>query len=89
MVFDKEGETMKDLFNFATIYVRRCNWKDMALVKVCLCALGILLGLSIPKHNKKRSFIIAGIVFALSYVYLMLKFIKIIMQENQECKSFH
>ena len=34
---------MKKLFSAADSYIARMNWKDMALVKLCLCAAGIML----------------------------------------------
>lgn len=35
---------MRYLFDLADQYIRECDWKDLALLKLCLCAMGILLG---------------------------------------------
>ena len=75
---------MRKLFEYADEYVKRCGWKDMALLKICLSAVGIMIGLSIPKDKKKLSFAAAGVVFVVSYISLMVKFIKIIHKEYQE-----
>ena len=44
---------MKNLFSAADRYVRSCNWRDIAVLKFCLCALGVLVGLVIPARRRK------------------------------------
>ena len=52
--------------------------KQLALIKLCLCAIGIIIGVNIaPKHKKAVTAAAAG-VFAVTYVPLMAKFFKII-----------
>ncbi|MDD3417348.1 MAG: permease of phosphate ABC transporter [Lachnospiraceae bacterium] len=77
---------MKKLFKYADVYAQKCSWKDFALLKICLCALGIMIGLSIPKDKKKMSLIAASTVFTASYIPLMTKFLKIIVQEIQKTR---
>ena len=44
---------MKRLFDCADRYIQSRDWKMLAFLKFCLCAVGILLGLSVsPKHKK-------------------------------------
>ena len=40
---------MKKLLSAADAYIAKMNWKDLALVKLCLCAAGVMLGLAAPK----------------------------------------
>ena len=40
---------MKRLFELGNQYVRESDWKDLALVKFCLCAMGIMIGLSLQR----------------------------------------
>ena len=54
---------MKKLFSAADSYIARMNWKDMALVKLCLCAAGIMLGLAAPKKLRKWAALGAVAVF--------------------------
>lgn len=68
---------MEKLFECANQYVKESNWKDLALIKFCLCAMGVMIGLSIPREKRKIPFLVAGIVFAVTYVPLMVKFIRI------------
>lgn len=42
---------MKQLIDCADQYIRQCRIKDFALLKICLCALGIIIGLSIPEKK--------------------------------------
>ena len=50
---------MKCLFSCANQYVKESDWKDFALVKLCLCAIGVMIGLAIPKKKKKMPLLIA------------------------------
>ncbi len=60
-------------------YVKDCTWKDMALLKFCLAALGVLLGLAVPPRKKRPAIWIAAIVFAAAYVPLMAKFLPFLL----------
>ena len=45
------------LFDRADEYAAESTWRDFALVKICLCAVGILLGLLVPsRHSPKWPF---------------------------------
>lgn len=70
---------MKKLFDYADRYIQESSWKDMALLKFCLFAMGILAGMQIPEKNRKRVGIAAVLVFAVTYVPLMSKYIGIVM----------
>ena len=35
----------KKLFGYADTYVKRSDWKDLAMIKFCLAAIGLLIGL--------------------------------------------
>lgn len=65
---------MKKLFKCTDLYIKESNWKDLALVKFCLCAIGVMIGLSIPKEKKKYPFLLAGLIFLSTYIPLMVKF---------------
>lgn len=69
---------MKKLFCAADRYLRICDWRDIAMLKFCLCALGVLVGLAIPTQRKKPAAWIAGLVFAAAYVPLMVKFLSVL-----------
>ena len=66
---------MKKLFSAADSYIAKMNWKDMALVKLCLCAVGVLLGLAAPKRVRKWAALGAVAVFVATYIPIMLKFL--------------
>lgn len=74
---------MNRLFECANQYVEESDWKDMALLKFCLCAMGVMIGLSIPKQKKKWPFLIAAAVFLATYIPLMIKFVHIV---KRKCK---
>ncbi len=74
---------MNTLLEYANAYIKRCELKDFALLKICLCAIGIIIGLSIPEKKKKCPLIAAGFVFVFSYILLMAGFFKIVLEERQ------
>lgn len=58
----------------ANQFVKESSWKDLALVKFCLCSMGIMIGSVIPKEKKKCIFLVALTVFFVTYIPLMIKF---------------
>ena len=65
---------MKKLFACANAYQATRDWKMVAVLKFCLLALGLLLGLCVPARHKKKAAIAGGVVFALTYIPLMTDF---------------
>ena len=65
---------MKKLFACADAYLASRDWKRVAVLKFCLLALGLLLGLCVPARHKKKAAIAGGVVFALTYIPLMTDF---------------
>ena len=66
---------MKKLFSAADAHIAKMNWKDLALVKLCLCAAGVMLGLAAPKKLRKWAALGAVAVFVATYLPIMLKFL--------------
>ena len=58
---------MKQLFYYADKYIQQSTWKDFALLKFCLFAMGVLVGIHIPQKNRKPVGIAAVAVFAATY----------------------
>ena len=57
---------MKQFMNRMRGYVRHLKLRDFALIKICLCSLGVLLGLTVSQKNKKPAMIAAFSVFVAS-----------------------
>ena len=66
---------MKRLMDAADRYLRDCTWKDIAVLKFCLIALGVMLGIAVPARKKTASAWLASLVFVGTYVPLMSKFL--------------
>lgn len=66
---------MNQLIHAANEYIKESDWKTIALLKVCLCAMGIMIGLKIPKRKMRLAGCTAFAVFAVTYVPLMLKLV--------------
>ncbi|MGN1101072.1 MAG: hypothetical protein ACI4RG_02705 [Huintestinicola sp.] len=42
------------LFEYADRYIKESDWKDIALLKLCLCAIGVLIGISIAPGAQEK-----------------------------------
>lgn len=73
---------MKRLFGYADEYIKQSNWKDFALLKFCLCSMGIMLGLATPKQTRKIIGFAAMGIFIVTYIQLMLKFLGIVSKDK-------
>ena len=78
---------MKNLFELGNQYAKESDWKDFALLKFCLCAVGIMIGTQVtPKYKKIVVRASAG-VFIATYIPLMMTVCKIMMRDNIEINS--
>ena len=57
------------------------DWMDLARIKLCLCAVGILLGAAHSQHRKAAA-LGAGVVFAATYLPLMGCFFALVRRER-------
>lgn len=73
---------MNKLFEDANQYVKESDWKDLSLIKFCLCAIGVIIGINIPQKYRKTATKVAAGIFAVTYIPLMAKFIKIIFRKK-------
>lgn len=71
---------MQFLFDAADRYMRKSDWKDMALVKFCLFSMGLMIGAQIPRKHKAAAQIAAWSVFLVTYVPLMTKFFDVLLE---------
>jgi len=75
---------MNTLLDFGRAFIKRMNLGDVALIKFCLCALGILIGTKISEKAKKPVFFTALAVFIGTYIPLIIKLIAVISMKNEE-----
>lgn len=72
------------LFEKADEYISESDWKDFAVLKFCLCAIGILIGIFLKPKYKKPVGIVAFLVFIGTYVVLMKKFVGICLRDDED-----
>lgn len=77
---------MQKLFGYADEYIQQSDWKDLAMIKFCLAAMGVLIGVSLSDKEKKPAAWAAGAVFAATYIPLMGKFFRIISRGEKNKK---
>ena len=68
---------MKKLFETADRYIETSDWKIIAVLKFCLIALGMMIGMLIGPAKKKPVFLGALAVFFAAYIPLMVKFFRV------------
>ena len=75
---------MKRIFASADEFVRESDWKDLAVLKFCLLSLGLLAGMQIAERCKKGVRIAASIVFTLTYIPLMVKYLRSLIGKGED-----
>ena len=73
---------MRKLVDAVNLCLKDCSWEDMVLLKSCACAVGVLVGLAMPWKKKWSVAWIASLVFVLSYVPLMGKFLPYVLGDK-------
>ena len=75
---------MKKLIAAGNLYLKQINLADIALLKLCLGALGVLIGLGAARRHRKSAGVLAGLVFCLTYLPLMGRFFRAIVTGDEE-----
>lgn len=75
---------MKTFLDCANRYVQESDWKVIAVLKFCLMSMGIMIGLSVPARRKKPLFAVAAAVFVVTYIPLMVKYVKIVCNAGEK-----
>ena len=68
---------MNALLKLGDAYAKESTWKDFALVKGCLFAMGILVALRLPLRALPTARKWARRLFVATYVPLMAKFFRV------------
>ena len=65
------------LYDYAQNYIKNLDLWDFGIIKICLIAFGIMLGIAVPEKCKKGFIAGAGILFAVTFIYLAWDFMGI------------
>lgn len=74
---------MKRLLDSANEYLRRCDWRDIAVLKFCLLSIGLLAGMEVPEKYRNTARIAASAVFVLTYIPTMTKFLCVLTKDSK------
>lgn len=66
---------MKKLIAAGNLYLKQINLADIALLKLCVGALGVLVGLKAARRHRRGVGVAAALVFLVTYVPLMGRFL--------------
>ncbi|MCQ2448436.1 MAG: permease of phosphate ABC transporter [Oscillibacter sp.] len=73
---------MKRLLEIGKRYLAESDWKDLALIKFCLCSMGILIGTQVRPKMKNVVIAAAGSVFLMTYATLMAKLFRMVFHKK-------
>ena len=73
---------MKKLLDWANGCIRRWDWKDVALLKLCMLALGVLVGLAMPHRGRRLAKQICAEVFLMAWATLMVDCFRMTLPKN-------
>lgn len=68
----------------ANHWVKESDWKDLALLKLCVGAFGAILGLTALRKNRRLSLAVSAAVFVLTWMPLMKKFARVVLRTWQD-----
>ena len=68
---------MQKLFDAADRYLETSDWKVLAVLKFCLIALGMMIGMLIKPKHRKAVFLGALGTFLITDIPWMLKFYRV------------
>lgn len=74
---------MKKLIEVGNLMAKNSTWKDFALIKLCLCAMGLIIGVLLPIQAKQVVLIIAILIFIATYIPLMHRFFQIVEKDSK------
>ena len=73
---------MKKLLDWANDCIRQWDWKDVALLKFCMLALGILAGLAMPHRGRRLAKQVCAEIFLLTWATLMVDCFRMTLPKN-------
>lgn len=71
------------LLKSADRYLEQSDWKDLTLIKFCLCSMGVLIGMALPVSYRRKAAFAAGAIFTSTYIPLMEKYFRIITEKEE------
>lgn len=69
------------IFDSADRFCKESNWKTIAALKLCLLAIGVILGMEIPEDKKKAVAPICAGVYGVTLVPLLKKYFAILFRK--------
>ena len=78
---------MKRLFAGAEEFINASTWRDLALLKFCLFALGFLFGTKVPRRRRLIARVGAAVLFISTYIPLMIKYIAALHRAGRSARA--
>lgn len=66
------------------LMLKDMDLEDIAALKFCLLALGVVMGVSIPARGRKPAGLLASILFVGTYIPLMTKFLAALTRTEED-----
>lgn len=66
------------LFEAADQYCKEGNWRTIAILKICLLAIGVVLGMQVPENKRKVLVPVCGGIYVVTLVPILKKYFSIL-----------
>lgn len=75
---------MKRLFALAEEYMDGCDWKLLAIFKICLLTLGMLIGMYAPRRYRRSLTLTCVPLFLVTYLPLMERLARVWRESGEQ-----
>lgn len=75
---------MEKIFVAANRCIKSWTWREVAVLKVCLGALGVMAGILVPRRQRRKVFIGAWAAFVITMIPLTVHFALKLKEEAGE-----
>ncbi len=68
----------------ADTYMKQSDWTDLALIKLCMAAIGVIMGTCISRKKKIPVLVISSMVFVATLIPIMIRFLPILIEDGKD-----
>ena len=74
---------VKPLCSYGADFVKQSSWRDLLVVKLCICAFGFFLGAAAPEKTRKPLMVCSFLAFAATAIPLVTKFFDFVIHGGE------
>ena len=75
---------IEQVMDTANTYIKDSDWTDLALIKFCMLAIGVIIGATVCGKKKVPVIVISSIVFVVTLIPILIRFLPILSENAKE-----